>query len=68
MVTDPCYVKHPDEYKTMISDGLRGMPSSKEPGHYVMVPVSDTFFTELKVRKVLAHSLIIFHMIEDEEP
>lgn len=53
LVTDPCYVKNPEEYNTTISDGFRGMPSSKEPGHYVSVPVTESFFTELKVKKYI---------------
>lgn len=55
LVTDPCYVKNPDEYSTMISEGIRGTPSSKEPGHYVSVPVTESFFSELKVKRIYSY-------------
>jgi len=56
LITDPCYVKSEEEYTTLIADGVVGRPDSKEPGHYVPVPVTPTFFQELSVRVLALES------------
>lgn len=50
LVTDPCFVKSPEDYTNTINEGTIGLPSTYEPGHYVPVRVTQSFFDELKVQ------------------